>query len=130
VTHQNPGQSPREPYQPSRRDLLRPAEYVGGAAIAAIFVGVVVLVVTRDWVLTLIGTGGVFIVVLMVLALLQMALKPDAFEQAELAESTGHGAGPAAPATPAPAAGDAGVGGDAPADGSAPGDDEPTGPSR
>ncbi|MFK4729582.1 hypothetical protein ROT00_07855 [Agromyces mediolanus] len=122
MTNENPGQPPREPYQPSRRELLRPAEYVGGAAIAAIFVGVVVLIATRDWMLTLIGTGGVFIIVLMVLALLQMALKPDAFEQAELAESTGHGAGPGAPAAPgAPVAGD-----DAPAAGSAPGDDEPT----
>ncbi|MGX5696367.1 ABC transporter ATP-binding protein [Agromyces soli] len=86
MTQQNPGQSPREPYQPSRRELLRPAEYVGGAAIAAIFVGVIALVATRDWVLALIGTGGVFIVVLMVLALLQMAIKPDAFEQAELGD--------------------------------------------
>jgi hypothetical protein len=86
VTQQNPGQSPREPYQPSRRELLRPAEYVGGAAIAAIFVGVIALVATRDWVLALIGTGGVFIVVLMVLALLQMAIKPDAFEQAEIGD--------------------------------------------
>lgn len=127
MTHENPGQSPREPYQPSRRELLRPAEYVGGAAIAAIFVGVVVLVATRDWMLTLIGTGGVFIVVLMVLALLQMALKPDAFEQAELAQSTGHGAGPAAPAEPGPGAGDA-AGSDTGA--AAPGDDEPTGPAN
>ncbi|GAA2447047.1 hypothetical protein [Agromyces soli] len=127
MTHENPGQSPREPYQPSRREMLRPAEYVGGAAIAAIFVGVVVLIATRDWMLTLIGTGGVFIVVLMVLALLQMALKPDAFEQAELAQSTGHGAGPAAPA---PGAGDATAAGDAPAGDSAPGDGEPTGPAN
>lgn len=86
MTQPNPGQSPREPYKPSRRELLRPAEYVGGAAIAAIFVGVIALIATRDWMIALIGTGGVFIVVLMVLALLQMAIKPDAFEQAELGE--------------------------------------------
>lgn len=86
MTHENPGQSPREPYKPSRRELLRPAEYVGGAAIAAIFVGVVALMATRDWMIALISTGGVFIVVLMVLALLQMAIKPDAFEQAEIGD--------------------------------------------
>ncbi|UOE43349.1 ABC transporter ATP-binding protein [Agromyces larvae] len=73
-----------DPYKPSKRDVLRPAEYVGGAAIAAIFVGVIVLAGTHDWITALIGTGGVFIVVLVVLALLQMAIKPDASERAEL----------------------------------------------
>jgi predicted lysophospholipase L1 biosynthesis ABC-type transport system permease subunit len=96
VTQHNPGQSPREPYQPSRRELLRPVEYVGGAAIAAIFVGVIALVATRDWMIAIVGTGGVFIVVLMVLALLQMAIKPDALEQAEL----GDGQVPRAPGAP------------------------------
>lgn len=76
-------QSPGE-FKPSRRDVLRPAEYVGGAAIAAIFTGFITLVVTRDWNLTLIAAGGVFIVVLVVLALLAMAMKPDATESAEL----------------------------------------------
>lgn len=75
---------PKGDYQPSRSDRLRPAEYVGGAAIAAIFVGLVVLMTTRDWLLAAIGTGGTFIVVLMVLALLQMAVKPDAEENAEI----------------------------------------------
>lgn len=71
-------------FKPNRRDVLRPAEYVGGAAIAAIFTGVITLMVTRDWTLTLIATGGVFIVVLVVLALLAMTVKPDASESAEL----------------------------------------------
>ena len=75
--------SPGE-FKPSRRDMLRPAEYVGGAAIAAIFTGLVILFVTRDWTLTLVAAGGVFIVVLVVLALLAMAVKPDAAESAEL----------------------------------------------
>ncbi|WP_395244982.1 ABC transporter ATP-binding protein [Agromyces sp. MMS24-K17] len=82
-------QSPDGDYKPSRRDILRPAEYVGGAAIAAIFVGVIALFATRDWTITLIGTGGVFIIVLMVLALLTMAVKPDASEQAELRDDEG-----------------------------------------
>ena len=69
-------QSPGE-YKPSRREVLRPIEYVGGAAIAAIFTSLIVLMVTRDWTLTLITAGGVFIVVLVVLALLAMAVKPD-----------------------------------------------------
>ncbi|WP_308798020.1 hypothetical protein [Agromyces silvae] len=105
-------QQPEDRYQPSRREVLRPMEYVGGAAIAAIFVGLVTLMVTRDWTLTLIGAGGVFIIVLVVLALLQMAIKPDASERAELAENPGTvtppdagegSAGPADPENPPPA---------------------------
>lgn len=57
--------------------MLKPAEYVGGAAIAAVFTAVIVFFGTRDWNLTLISAGGVFIVVLMVLALLAMAVKPN-----------------------------------------------------
>jgi type IV secretory pathway TrbD component len=104
-------QSPGE-YKPSRRDLLRPVEYVGGAALAAIFTGVVTLVVTRDLTLALIGTGGVFIIVLVALALFAMTVKPDASESAELHEHDAPRAdvdhdGP-------PAAGDDGDHGDAP----------------
>lgn len=76
---QNPDQ-----YKPSRRDVLRPAEYVGGAAIAAIFTGLVVLITAREPMLALIVAGIVFIVVLVVLALLSMAVKPNAEETAEL----------------------------------------------
>lgn len=76
--------NPDGDYRPSRRDVLRPVEYVGGAAIAAVFTSVVVLVVTREWNLALIAAGGVFIVVLVVLALLSMAVKPNASETAEL----------------------------------------------
>ena len=79
-------QSPGE-FKPSRRDVLRPVEYVGGAAIAAIFTGAIVLMVTRDWPLTLVFTGAAFIAVLVVLALLAMTIKPDAAETAELDEA-------------------------------------------
>ncbi|HEX6955490.1 MAG TPA: ABC transporter ATP-binding protein [Agromyces sp.] len=64
-------------HRPSRRDVLKPAEYVGGAAIAAIFTAIIVYFGTRDWNLTLISAGGVFIIVLMSLALLAMAVKPN-----------------------------------------------------
>ena len=77
-------------YKPSRRDVLRPAEYVGGAAIAAIFTGVITLLVTRDFTLALIATGGVFIIVLVALALFAMAVKPDASESAELRDDAAY----------------------------------------
>ncbi len=77
-------------YKPSRRDMLRPVEYVGGSAIAAIFTGVITLVVTRDFTLALIATGGVFIIVLVALALFALAVKPDASESAELRHDEAH----------------------------------------
>ena len=70
-------------FRPSRRDVLRPVEYVGGAAIAAVFTAVIVLVTTRDWTMTLITAGGVFIVVLMGLALLAMTVKPNSGEHGD-----------------------------------------------
>lgn len=68
------------PLSPSRRELLRPVEMVAGAAIAAIFVGLVVLMVTREIVLASIALGIVFIIVLVVLAMLTMTMKPKADE--------------------------------------------------
>ncbi|HEU5224109.1 MAG TPA: hypothetical protein VFU07_10605 [Candidatus Lumbricidophila sp.] len=68
----------------TRRELLRPVEYVGGSLIAAVFVAVIAYFGTHDWLVTLVAAGGVFIVCLVVLALLQLAIKPDAFEAAEL----------------------------------------------
>ncbi|MBM7502859.1 ABC transporter ATP-binding protein [Agromyces aurantiacus] len=76
-------QSPGDDFRPSRRDVLRPAEYVGGAAIAAVFTAAIVLMVTRDWLITLIALGGVFIIVLMVLALLAMTVKPNPGEHGD-----------------------------------------------
>ena len=75
--------SPGGDFRPSRRDVLRPAEYVGGAAIAAVFTAAIVLMVTRDWLITLIALGGVFIIVLMVLALLAMTVKPNSGEHGD-----------------------------------------------
>lgn len=89
-------------YKPSRRDVLRPIEYVGGAAIAAIFTGLVVLITARDLMLALIIAGIAFIVVLVTLALLSMAIKPNAEETAEI-DGEEPPAGPTAPPTEPPA---------------------------
>ena len=70
-------------FRPSRRDVLRPVEFVGGAAIAAVFTALIVLITTRDWFLTLITAGGTFIVVLMGLALLAMTVKPNRGEHGD-----------------------------------------------
>jgi hypothetical protein len=88
VTSQPDPQQPLEPlgsaFQPSKRDILRPAELVGGAGIGAVFVGLVVLLTTQQLVLTLVSVGITFIVVLMVLALFTMSSKKDSDEVAEV----------------------------------------------
>lgn len=70
--------------EPSRRDRFRPAELIGLSLIIAAFGGVVTLMSTRDLVLALIFFGIIFILTLMTIALLIMAIKPDAAEQEDL----------------------------------------------
>ncbi|MFC6356249.1 hypothetical protein [Luethyella okanaganae] len=72
--------------QPSRRDILRPVEMLVGAGIAGVFVGLVVLLATRELLLSVIALGVAFIVVLVVLAMFAMTWKPDAEETADLDE--------------------------------------------
>jgi type IV secretory pathway VirB3-like protein len=62
---------------PSRRDRLRPAELLGISAIVAVFVGLVVLMATREVNLAVIFLGVAFIVVVVVLAMLQLASTSD-----------------------------------------------------
>lgn len=62
---------------PSRRDRTRPAELLGLAAGLALFVGLGVLLSTRNWVLALEFFGAGFIVSIVVLATLLLAAKPD-----------------------------------------------------
>ena len=69
---------------PSRRDRTRPAELLGLSAILAVFVGLVVLMSTREVVLALIFAGIAFIVSLVVLAMLALAVRPDKDEKLDL----------------------------------------------
>lgn len=62
---------------PSRRERLRPAEYIGIAAVIAVFVGVVVLMSTRELVLSGIFFGIAFVVSLVLLALFALGFKPE-----------------------------------------------------
>jgi hypothetical protein len=69
--------------EPTRRERARPAELVGLSAIIAGFVGVVVLIATRDYlsdggpVLTFVAFGGTFIIALLMFAMLALAEKPN-----------------------------------------------------
>ena len=78
---------------PSRRDRTRPVELIGLSAIFGVFVGLVVLMSTREVVLALIFAGLAFIVSLVGLAMLSLAVRPDKDEKLDIDEqdrSQGH----------------------------------------
>ena len=56
----------------------------------ALFVGVTILVSTRELMLSAIGLGVTFIVALVVIAMLVLGMKPNASEQTDLDEQNGH----------------------------------------
>lgn len=72
--------------KPSRREVLRPAELVGGSAILAVFAGLIMLMGSRSWIVAAVGFGVVFIIALVVTALFVQSLKPKADEIDDLAE--------------------------------------------
>jgi len=100
---------------PSRADRFRPAELVGLASVLAVFTGVIVIATTREWILSLISLGVVFIVALVVLAMLSLAAGPVG------AEVDLRGDSPTAPRTDAPSS-------SSDSESSAPGDANPNGP--
>jgi uncharacterized membrane protein YkgB len=63
--------------EPTRRQKLRPIEYVMLSGVMALFAGLVVLMVTRDALLAIIGSGLVFIVVIIGIAMLLLAVSPN-----------------------------------------------------
>ena len=73
-------------HKPSRKDRLHPFEYVVMAAIIALFIGLVVLLSTRQGTLALVFGGITFIVSLVVIAMLALAVKPDDAEKVDLSE--------------------------------------------
>jgi hypothetical protein len=77
-------------YEPSRRDRLRPVELVGFSAVIALFVGLVTLMATREWTLSGVAFGVVFIITLVVLAMFSLSFKPNA-EEAEDLDEQDHG---------------------------------------
>ena len=56
----------------------------------ALFVGITILLTTRELVLSAIGFGVTFIVALVVIAMLVLGMKPNASEQVDLDEQNGH----------------------------------------
>jgi hypothetical protein len=73
-------------FQPTRKDRLRPAELIAVSAGMALFVGLIVMLSTREIVLSLIFFGVAFIVVLVAIAMFSLSFKPDDAEIADLKE--------------------------------------------
>lgn len=79
---------------PAPRDRTRPAELLIISGVLAIFVGLVVLMSTREVFLALIFLVIAFIVALVVLAMLALAVQPDYAEKSDLDEQDREQGGP------------------------------------
>jgi hypothetical protein len=62
---------------PSRRERLRPAEYVMLSGFMALFALLIVLMVTRDIVLALVAAGLIFVLVIIGISMLILAMTPN-----------------------------------------------------
>ena len=83
------------PHKPTRSEILKPIELVAISAGMGLFVGLTILLATRNWALSSIALGITFIVALVVIAMLALGMKPDAAEKSDLDEQnhpggTGH----------------------------------------
>ena len=74
------------PHKPTRSELLKPAELVCISAAMALFVGLTILLATRNWALSSIALGITFIVALVVIAMLALGMKPNDAEKNDLDE--------------------------------------------
>ncbi len=70
----------------SRRDRMRPFELVGVALIVGIFIGLVVLMSTRDLTVSAVWLGVGFIAMLVISATVVLMIKPRKDELADIEE--------------------------------------------
>lgn len=77
------------PIQPTRRQRLKPFEYLAFAAAAGAFIALVILLTVRDVVLALIFGGVGFIGTLLITATLMLAIKPKGRSAADLDKREG-----------------------------------------
>lgn len=71
---------------PSWRERARPAEILGLAGVLALFVGLGVLMSTREWLLAVVFLGVAFVVSVVVIATLLLAISggtPDRDDDAD-----------------------------------------------
>ena len=71
---------------PTRRDRMKPLELVVISLIVGVFGGLIVLMSTRELMLSLISFGITFIVSLIVIAMLVLGAKPNKAELLDIEE--------------------------------------------
>ena len=72
--------------QPTRRDRFLPAELLGISGALGVFVGLIVLIATREFILAGVALGITFILALVFMALFALAFKPNAAEVHDIEE--------------------------------------------
>ncbi|SDS10551.1 hypothetical protein [Agrococcus carbonis] len=77
------------PDQPSRRQRLKPFEYLAFAGGVGVFIGLVILLAVRDVVLALVFGGIGFIATLLLTATMMLAIKPKGRSSADLDKREG-----------------------------------------
>ncbi len=77
--------------EPSRRDRFLPAELLGISAALGVFVGLIVVIATRDFILAGVALGIAFILSLVLMALFALAFKPTASEVEDIQEQDAEG---------------------------------------
>jgi hypothetical protein len=71
---------------PSRKDRTRPVELLGLSAALGVFVGVIAMISTRDFMLAFIAFGVTFILSIVTLATLSLTVHASADEKVDLDE--------------------------------------------
>jgi len=74
------------PHKPTRSEILKPVELVAISGAMGLFVGLTILLATRNWALSSIALGITFIIALVVIAMLALGMKPNAAEKIDLDE--------------------------------------------
>ncbi|MBX0300574.1 hypothetical protein K2F54_11360 [Cryobacterium sp. 1639] len=84
------------PHKPTRSEILKPVELVAISAAMGLFVGLTIMLATRNLALSSISLGITFIIALVVIAMFTLSMKPDEAEKSDLDEqnqsgkNTGH----------------------------------------
>ncbi|MEY4532962.1 MAG: hypothetical protein RI926_731 [Actinomycetota bacterium] len=76
---------------PTLRDRMKPVELLLVSAVLGLFTGVVVLMSSRDLILSSISFGAVFIVCLVSMAMFVLAIKPNKKELLDIEEQDNSG---------------------------------------
>lgn len=81
--------NPQQPNEPSRRQKLKPFEYLVFAGVAGVFIALIIMLTVRDLTLALVFGGIGFIATLLLTATLMLSIKPKGRASADLDKREG-----------------------------------------